>query len=107
MLIIGSLFVGLNIIWFAFQAQQAYQNRSAPLLALGLWSLGVLNMLSGLGALWLGYSLGIAAVISGVLSAEIGRLVADYWQKESGPNWNWHALYIASSVFFVGLLAIA
>ncbi len=107
MLIVGSIFVGLNIILFAGRAWQGYQTQSTPLMAIGLWSLGVINMLSGLSALWMDYSLGIIAIISGALSAEIGWLVADYWQKESGPNWNWHALYIASSVFFIGLLAIA
>lgn len=104
---LGIFFVAISIVGYAGWAGRSYQNQSAPLLALGLWSLGVLNMLAGVGALLMDYPLGLLPIVSGIISAEIGTLVADYWQKESGPNWNWHALYISLAIFFVGLLVVA
>lgn len=107
MFAVGIAFVGLNIIGYLLLTGYAYQKQTAPRLALGLWSLGVLNMVGGIGALLLDYQLGIVPIVSGAVSAEIGSLAKDYWQKESGPNWNWHALYIGLSIFFIGLLVIA
>ena len=107
MFVLGIVFVGLNIVGVAGLAWRTYQIQPAPLLGLGLLILGLLNMISGLGAVLMSYKLGIAAIISGAISAEIGWLVVDYWQKEGGPNWNWHALYISLSIFFIGLLVIA
>jgi hypothetical protein len=69
-----------------------------------LWLLGFLNILGGSGALLADYSLGAVPIVIGVVSIELGAILAGFWQSPSGPNWDIHALRITIEVFVVGLL---
>lgn len=95
-LVFGGIYGGL--------ALQAYLKKTAPLLVLGLWGLGFLNILGGAGTLLAGHAIGVIPCMAGVASIELGTIASGYTQRPTGPNWDWHALRIGAEVFVLGLL---
>ena len=78
--------------------------QTAPWMVLGLWVLGFLNVLAGIGALTADYQIGSIPIIIGIASIELGSILLGYWNRETGPNWDIHALRIAVEVFVLGLM---
>jgi hypothetical protein len=102
----GMVFVAVVICWHLGMVIRAYYTKaSAPRLALGLWALGILNLIAGsLVLLAMNDPLGRFPIILGMLSLETGNLATAWWWSDQGPDWDWHALWVAVGIFFTGLL---
>lgn len=87
-----------------YAGRAVLQRKIAPLMVLGLWVLGTLNILSGVMVSLLDDPIGIFPIVVGVVSIELGEIMYGYWKGP--PNWNWHALRISLEVFMIGLLFI-
>jgi hypothetical protein len=75
-------------------------------LNIGLFLLGALNILAGIVLTTQEFELAIIAVISGVLSIDIGAILNGYWLNENGPNWTHHGVRAGISIFIVGLMVL-
>lgn len=94
----------IAIFGLTYAGRAFLQRKNAPLIVLGLWVLGTLNILSGVMVSLLDDPIGNFPIVVGVVSIEMGEIIYGYWKGT--PNWDRHALRISLEVFTVGLLFI-
>jgi hypothetical protein len=94
----------IAVFGLVYAGRAVLLRENVPLMVLGLWALGTLNILSGVMVSLMDEPLGIFPIMVGVISIELGEITYGYWKGT--PNWNWHALRISLEVFVVGLLFI-
>lgn len=99
------LILGVSI-YYGYQVVTHYRKTTAPLMVLGLWALGILNIVAGASTLAMNSELGVAPLVIGLASLELGAMLYGYVMREEGPNWPLHAIRIGAEVFAVGLIVI-
>lgn len=91
-------------LFHGWRAWTAYQEQTAPMVVLGLWLLGLLNIISGISLWFMSERLAIGPTAIGVASIELGSILYGYWTN--AIQWPKHAVRIASEIFVVGLLTL-